>query len=83
MPSEQAITELSLAYGIDQFTGDAGSAIWFDANLMHGSGNNITPFPRSNIFMVFNSVGNTLVEPFAAGEERPNHIANRDFTPLG
>ena len=83
VPSEEAITELARKYGIDQFTGEAGSAIWFDANTMHGSGNNITPFPRSNVFFVFNSVENALVEPFAAKDQRPNHIANRDFTPLG
>jgi len=80
--SEAAITAMAFELGIDQFTGAAGSALWFDSNLMHGSGNNITPFPRSNIFLVFNSVENTLVEPFAAREPRPNHIANRDFTPL-
>lgn len=56
--------------------------MWFDSNIMHGSGNNITPFPRSNIFMVFNSVENTLTEPYGAPAPRPEHIANRDFTPL-
>lgn len=65
-PSQEAIAELTGRYGIEQFTGRAGSALWFDSNIMHGSGNNITPFPRSNVFMVFNSVENTLIEPFAA-----------------
>ena len=69
-------------HGIDQFTGPAGSALWFDANIMHGSGNNITPFPRSNIFLVFNSVENTLREPYAASAPRPDHIAHRDAQPL-
>ena len=82
MPSEEAITELALERGIDQFTGPAGSALWFDSNIMHGSGNNITPFPRSNIFFVFNSVENALQEPFSATGERPGYIANRDATPL-
>ena len=82
-PSEAAITALADEYGIDQFTGKAGSALWFDSNIMHGSGNNITPFPRSNIFMVFNSVDNALTEPFAANGARPTHIASRDFAPLG
>lgn len=82
VPSEQDITRLAAEYGIDQFTGPAGSALWFDSNIMHGSGNNITPYPRSNIFLVFNSVENTLVEPFAAAKPRPTFIASRDFTPL-
>jgi ectoine hydroxylase len=82
VPSEQRITELACEHGIEQFTGPAGSALWFDANSMHGSGNNITPFPRSNVFVVFNSVHNALEEPFAAPERRPEFIAARDFTPV-
>jgi len=82
VPSEEAVTQLAERYGIDQFTGPAGSALWFDSNIMHGSGSNITPYPRSNIFMVFNSVENALVEPFAAKSARPEHIAHRDFAPL-
>jgi len=82
VPSEETITAMAHELGIDQFTGPAGSALWFDSNIMHGSGNNITPFPRSNIFLVFNSVENTLVEPFRASSPRPSYIANRDFTPL-
>ncbi|EID54840.1 ectoine hydroxylase [Saccharomonospora xinjiangensis] len=82
VPSENDITKLAAEHGIDQFTGPAGSALFFDSNIMHGSGNNITPYPRSNIFLVFNSVENTLVEPFAAKNPRPTFIGARDFTPL-
>ncbi|WP_406692982.1 ectoine hydroxylase [Saccharopolyspora sp. ID03-671] len=82
VPSEEAITKLAYEHGIEQFTGPAGSALWFDSNCMHGSGNNITPYPRSNIFIVFNSAENSLVDPYAATAPRPNHIASRDFTPL-
>lgn len=65
-PSDEALTKLADAHGIKLFTGKAGSATWFDCNCMHGSGDNITPYPRSNVFIVFNSVENTAVEPFAA-----------------
>lgn len=82
VPSQEDITYLAERFGIDQFTGAAGSALWFDSNIMHGSGNNITPYPRSNVFMVFNSVENTLEDPYAASKPRPDHIASRDFTPL-
>ncbi|MDT7725807.1 MAG: ectoine hydroxylase [Actinomycetota bacterium] len=82
VPSQANITKAAAEHGIDQFTGAAGSALWFDSNIMHGSGNNITPYPRSNIFLVFNSVENTLVQPFAATKPRPTFIAGRDFTPL-
>ena len=82
VPQEEDIAELASRHGIEQFTGPTGSALWFDCNSMHGSGNNITPYPRSNIFVVFNSVDNALVEPFSAEERRPGFVAARDFTPL-
>lgn len=82
VPSETDVTRLAAEHGIAQFTGPAGDALLFDANIMHGSANNITPMPRSNIFVVFNSVENTLVDPFGAARPRPHFIAGRDFTPL-
>lgn len=82
-PSDVALTELAGRHGIRLFTGAAGSAVWFDCNCMHGSGDNITPFPRSNVFIVFNSVENAAVEPFAAPVRRPEFIGARDFTPVG
>jgi len=83
VPSHARITEMAEAYGIEQFTGPAGTALWFDSNIMHGSGNNITPFPRSNIFMVFNSVENRPEKPYSGTAPRPEHIAHRtDTTPL-
>ncbi len=75
----------SLAHqqGNHQFTGPPGSALMSDCNMMHGSGNNITPFPRSNIFIVFNSAENVPGEPFAAASPRPTWVASRVFTPVG
>jgi ectoine hydroxylase len=81
-PSDAALTELAGRHGIRLFTGAAGSAVWFDCNCMHGSGDNITPYPRSNVFIVFNSVENAAVEPFAAPVRRPEFIGARDFTPV-
>ncbi|WP_185035714.1 ectoine hydroxylase [Streptomyces candidus] len=81
-PSDEALTRMADAHGIKLFTGRAGSATWFDCNCMHGSGDNITPYARSNVFIVFNSVENTAVEPFAAPVRRPEFIGARDFTPV-
>ncbi|MCK1813603.1 ectoine hydroxylase [Streptomyces sp. XM4011] len=81
-PSDEALTRFAQEHGIKLFTGPAGSATWFDCNCMHGSGDNITPYPRSNVFIVFNSVENTAVEPFAAPVPRPDYIGARDFTPV-
>lgn len=63
--------------GISVPTGKAGSITLFESNTMHGSSNNMTPYPRNNLFMVYNSVENKLVEPFSGGEQRPEHIAVR------
>ncbi|MTE17262.1 ectoine hydroxylase [Nocardia aurantiaca] len=82
IPSHEALADLAGKHGITQFTGRAGSALLFDSNLMHGSAGNITPFPRSNLFLVFNSVENTLLAPYAAPHPRPEYLASRDFTPL-
>lgn len=83
-PDDASLATLADKYGITQMTGPAGSATVFDCNCMHGSNGNITPFPRSNVFVVFNSVENTLVEPYAAPPmPRPSFIAAREFTPVG
>ncbi|GAB3968035.1 ectoine hydroxylase [Actinoallomurus acanthiterrae] len=82
-PDPDSLSILADKHGIELFTGPAGSATMFDCNCMHGSNGNITPFPRSNVFIVFNSVENTCEEPFAAPSRRPEFIAARDFTPVG
>jgi ectoine hydroxylase len=81
-PDPDSLSALADRHGIAMLTGPAGSATLFDSNCMHGSASNITPFPRSNIFVVFNSVENTLQEPFAAPAPRPTYIAAREFTPI-
>jgi ectoine hydroxylase len=81
-PDPNSLSILAHKHGIELFTGPAGSATMFDCNCMHGSNGNITPFPRSNVFIVFNSVENTCVEPFSAPAPRPPFIGARDFTPV-
>ncbi|QSB04575.1 ectoine hydroxylase [Natronoglycomyces albus] len=82
-PDTASLRALADRHGIRQFTGPAGSGLWFDANCMHGSNGNITPYPRSNLFIVFNSVENALVEPFAAPQPRPTYLGARTVEPIG
>jgi len=78
VPDPETLTWLcQRAGGIVTPTGDAGSAVLFDCNTMHGSNGNITPYPRSNVFFVYNSVENALVEPFGGRPPRPEYIASR------
>lgn len=81
-PDRGSLSLLADKHGIRQFTGSAGAATIFDCNCMHGSNGNITPFPRSNVFVVFNSVENACVDPFSAAKPRPEFIGARDFTPV-
>lgn len=77
VPSEEHITELYRSHGLDVLTGGAGSMTLFDCNALHASGGNITPMPRANVFVVFNSVDNELAEPFAGTPPRPDFLARR------
>ncbi|MRG85243.1 ectoine hydroxylase [Salinibacillus xinjiangensis] len=63
---------------IDRATGPAGSVLFFESNIMHGSSGNISPFPRSNVFFVFNSIENKLEQPFSELSPRPEFLANRE-----
>lgn len=82
-PSKESLTRLVEKYGIQHITGNAGTAVFFDCNTMHGSNGNITPFPRSNAFFVFNALSNRPVAPFAARHPRPDHLGRRtNIAPL-
>jgi ectoine hydroxylase len=82
VPDHDSLRELVARHGeIRQLTGRAGSVVFFDCNIMHGSASNISPYPRSNVFLVFNSVENAVEDPFAAGSPRPEFIAAREVTP--
>lgn len=81
-PDNDSLTKMVERGGIVAPKGPAGSVLFFDCNLMHGSNSNISPYPRSNVFMVYNSLENTLVKPFCGLAPRPEHIGHRDFKGL-
>ncbi len=74
---DNSLTYLARQCGIEMPTGTAGSLLAFDCNIMHGSNSNISPYPRSNVFAVYNSIDNRLGPPFAASEPRPWYLASR------
>ncbi|NUM52218.1 MAG: ectoine hydroxylase [Candidatus Hydrogenedentes bacterium] len=80
VPSDAQLERLINEAGIAAPMLHAGSMIIFDCNTMHGSNSNITPYPRTNVFAVYNSVENMLVEPFAAKKPRPWFLGNREPT---
>ncbi|SDK35787.1 ectoine hydroxylase [Sediminibacillus albus] len=82
VPDHDSMRWLANKYGISVPTGPAGSVLLFECNTMHGSNSNITPFGRNNLFMVYNSVKNRLVEPFSGADPRPEFIAARKKLPV-
>ena len=78
VPDELLLRYLADLGGITSCTGKAGSVVFFDCNTMHGSNGNITPYPRSNLFFVYNSVDNQLEAPKGGLKPRPEFIAARN-----
>jgi ectoine hydroxylase len=68
--------------GLQSAKGPAGSVLFFDCNAMHGSSSNISPFPRANLFCVYNSVENHLRDPQDGLRPRPEFVAARDDVAL-
>ena len=77
VPSQDSLTKMADAHGIDYAAGAAGTVILFDSNTLHGSNGNITPFARSNAFFVYNAWSNRQLEPFAAKAPRPAFLSER------
>lgn len=78
VPDELLLRYLSDLGGIVSCKGKAGSVVFFDCNTMHGSNGNITPYPRSNVFFVYNSIENQLGAPKHGLKPRPEFVATRD-----
>jgi len=76
---QKLVRELAIKYGIVAPKGPAGSVLFFDANLAHGSSNNISPFDRVAVFITFNSVENI---PAAVENPRPEFLVSRDYSPI-
>jgi len=77
VPDHDSLRRLVEEGGIAAPAPRAGSVVVFDCNTMHGSNGNITPFGRSNAFVVFNAWSNRLVAPFGDTRPRPEFIAHR------
>lgn len=74
---EETVTRLVDQGGIVAPTGKAGGLLMFHGNLVHGSGGNITPFPRRIVYLTLSAVSNAIRKP-----SRPEWIAHTDFTPI-
>jgi ectoine hydroxylase len=71
------VTRLAQTGGIVAPTGPAGSVIMFHGNLVHASPPNISPFPRTIVYLSLCEVSNHIRR-----FKRAEWIAHRDFTPI-
>lgn len=77
VPDNESLGKLVEQGGIVSATGKPGSVTVFDCNVMHGSNCNITPYPRANVFFVYNAISNRVGEPFCSQPPRPEYICSR------
>ncbi|MFN3579937.1 MAG: ectoine hydroxylase [Pseudomonas sp.] len=80
VPSKEVLAGMAERGGIQAPKGPAGSLLLFECNVLHASNGNMSPWPRSNLFFVYNSVDNKLGKPYAAQQQRPEHLAARRNT---
>jgi ectoine hydroxylase len=73
------VGQLAGRLGLASATGRAGSLLVFDANVVHASPNNVSPFSRMVALVTYNSVHNV---PRPVPNPRPEFLASRDATPL-
>ena len=63
--------------GIEALIGPAGSVCFCHCNVVHGSTNNVSPWRRAIMYLIYNAVSNA-----STGTERDWYQNNRDFTLL-
>lgn len=73
----ELVEKLVAEGGLVAPTGKAGGVLMFHGNLVHGSSGNITPFPRTIVYLTLNAVSNHIRKP-----TRKEWIAHQDFTPI-
>ncbi len=75
--SRDEVSRLAEEGGCVAPTGGAGSVIMFHGNLVHASPPNISPFPRTIVYLSLCHVDNHI-----RAFKRKEWIAHRDFTPI-
>lgn len=75
--SREDFTRLADENGIEALMGEAGTVCLVHCNVVHGSANNVSPWRRTIMYLIYNAISNACT-----GTERAWYHNNRDFTPL-
>lgn len=86
MLNDEIVGQLANECSIQYCRGEPGDVVVFDCATLHGSHSNISPWPRQNVFFVYNAVSNILrpeggYDP--QSPKRPEHIACRSKDYMG
>lgn len=81
-PSLAAVRELAKDEGVVGVYGRPGTVVFHECNILHGSPDNLSPWPRTNAFFVYNSVFNVPERAYGIAKRRPDYLGHRDTTPL-
>ncbi len=74
--------EIELMHGLPApvaLSGRAGMAAIFHCNIIHGSGQNLSPYDRWQVYFAYNPVDNA---PPQLAHDRPDHMKSRNTAPL-
>ncbi|MCH2534441.1 MAG: phytanoyl-CoA dioxygenase family protein [Bdellovibrionales bacterium] len=83
VPSVDLIKEAASKGGLKAIYGKPGTLVFHECNLLHGSPDNMSPWPRTNLMFVYNSIYNTPNKyPYAADEFRPEFLSSKKYTPI-
>ena len=74
---EKTVSKLVEEFGIEAPKGRRGSVLFFHPNCVHGSANNISPFPRKVAIITYNSVENIPIP--SEEQQRPDFLVGRDY----
>src|SRR5690606_13566545 len=56
IPDREDLARLATQGGIQAPKGPPGSLLLFECNTLHASNRNLSPWPRANLFFVYNSI---------------------------
>ena len=78
VPEISDLQRIAEVNGIQAPKGPPGSLLLFESNTLHASNANISPWPRANLFFVYNSVDNLLRAPYGGTAPRPEFLGARE-----
>jgi len=78
LPRDQLVAALRATKPV-AVTGKPGMVVFFHANLIHGSGQNMSAWDRRQLYIVYNPVSN---RPDEKGRIREDHVSSKNHAPI-